>query len=100
MKVPFPCGGCQWLSVGKQVPKAQCKGFDSMAPLVIWSLWKEQNRCVHDKVMLQPEEARRWDHTGFVEIRSLVVPVCSACRSGPRPLLLFFVLSIVLLFLD
>jgi hypothetical protein len=32
----------------------QRKGFDSLAWLVVWSLWCERNRKVHDRVALQP----------------------------------------------
>jgi hypothetical protein len=30
-----------WLGVRKRVHKSQCKGFDSLALLVVWSLWKK-----------------------------------------------------------
>lgn len=42
-----------WLRSKKQVPKDHRKGFDSLALLVIWSLWKERNRQVHDRTVLQ-----------------------------------------------
>jgi hypothetical protein len=32
-----------WLGVRKRVHKSQRKGFDSLALLVVWSLWKERN---------------------------------------------------------
>jgi hypothetical protein len=58
----------EWLlNIGKQVHKLQCKGFDSLVILVVWSLWRKRNRCVHDRDVLQSvalmsrflEEARR-----------------------------------------
>jgi hypothetical protein len=60
-------------------PKSQRKGFDSLALLVVWSLWKERNLRVHERVALQSvllaphilEEARRWTQAGFVGIGSL-----------------------------
>jgi hypothetical protein len=68
-----------WLAVRKRVHKSQCKGFDSLALLVVWSLWKERNLRVHERVALQLvslaphilEEARRWARAGFVGIGSL-----------------------------
>jgi hypothetical protein len=42
-----------WLAVRKRVHKSQRKGFDSLALLVVWSLWKEKNLRVHDRVALQ-----------------------------------------------
>jgi hypothetical protein len=68
-----------WLAVKKRVHKSQRKGFDSLALLVVWSLWKERNPRVHERVALQPvslalrilEETRRWARAGFVGIGSL-----------------------------
>jgi hypothetical protein len=68
-----------WLAVRKRVHKSQRKGFDSLALLVVWSLWKERNLRVHERVALQPvslaprilEEARRWARADFVGIGSL-----------------------------
>jgi hypothetical protein len=68
-----------WLDIRKQVHKSQRKGFDSLTLLVIWSLWKERNWRVHERVALQPvllaprimEEARRWTQASFVGIGSL-----------------------------
>jgi hypothetical protein len=82
------------LGVRKRVHKSQRKGFDSLALLVIWSLWKERNLCVHERVALQPvslaphilEEAQRWARAGFVGIgllgrgRLFFCPViCALC---------------------
>jgi hypothetical protein len=49
--------------------------------LVVWSLWNERNRRVHDKAALQPvalaplilKEARRWARAGFLALSLLVV---------------------------
>jgi hypothetical protein len=68
-----------WLGVRKWVHKSQRKCFDSLALLVVWSLWKERNLHVHERVALQPvslasrilEEARRWARARFVGIGSL-----------------------------
>jgi hypothetical protein len=62
-----------WSAIRKQVHKLRRKGFDSLALLVIWSLWKERNRHVHDRAAFQPvvlallilEEARSWVRAGF-----------------------------------
>jgi hypothetical protein len=67
------------LAVRKRVHKSQRKGFDCLALLVVWSLWKERNLRNHERVALQPvslaprilEEARRWARAGFVGIGSL-----------------------------
>jgi hypothetical protein len=42
-----------WLGVRKRVHKSQRKGFDSPVLLVVWSLWKERNLRVHERVALQ-----------------------------------------------
>jgi hypothetical protein len=70
-----------WLGVRKRVHKSQRKGFDSLALLVVRSLWKERNMRDHERVALQPvllaprilEEARRWARAGFVGIGSLTL---------------------------
>jgi hypothetical protein len=66
-----------------------------MVLLVIWSLWKERNRCVYDRVALLPvaiaplilEEARCSDLSGSnpLFVRLLLV------GQGPGPLLLLSV---------
>jgi hypothetical protein len=68
-----------WLPTRKQIHKLRRKGFDSLALLVVLSLWKERNRHVHDRAALQPvalaplilEEARRWARVRFAGIASL-----------------------------
>jgi hypothetical protein len=68
-----------WLPTRNQIHKLQRKGFDSLALLVVWLLWKERNRRVHDRAPLQLvplaplilEEARRWAWAGFAGIASL-----------------------------
>jgi hypothetical protein len=68
-----------WLGISKQVHKSQHKGFNSLALLVVWSLWKERNMRVHERVALRPvllaphilEEAQRWARAGFVGIGTL-----------------------------
>jgi hypothetical protein len=70
-----------WLGTRKQVHKLQRKGFDSLALLVVWSLWNERNRRVHNRAALQPvalvplilEEARRWARDEFAALPLLVV---------------------------
>jgi hypothetical protein len=73
-----------WLAVRKWVHKSQRKSFDSLALLVIWSLWKESNPRVRERVALQPvslaprilEEAQRWARAGFVGLAFLVIVDC------------------------
>uniref|UniRef100_K4AKI5 Uncharacterized protein n=1 Tax=Setaria italica TaxID=4555 RepID=K4AKI5_SETIT len=43
-----------WVHAKKKVDKVQRKGFDSLVWFVTWSLWKEQNHRVHERVVLQP----------------------------------------------
>jgi hypothetical protein len=43
-----------WLWAWKAVTKPSRKGFDTLAWLVVWSLWKETNRRVHERAALQP----------------------------------------------
>jgi hypothetical protein len=65
--------------LGSGFTSPNVKGFDSLVLLVVWSLWKERNLHVHERVALQLvllapsilEEARRWARAGFVGIGSL-----------------------------
>jgi hypothetical protein len=41
-----------WLGTRKRVHKLQRKGFDSLALLVAWSLWRKRNRQVHERCTL------------------------------------------------
>jgi hypothetical protein len=64
----------------KAVAKPSRKGFDTLARLVAWSLWKERNRRVHERAALQPvaltgvilEDARLLARAGFVSIAALL----------------------------
>jgi hypothetical protein len=69
-----------WLRTRKVVAKLSRKGFDNLVWLVAWSLWKERNRRIHERVALQPvalagaimEDARLWARAGFVSIAALL----------------------------
>jgi hypothetical protein len=69
-----------WLNKRKAVAKPSHKSIDTLFWLVTWSLWKERNRCVHERAALQPvalagvimEDARLWARAGFVSIAALL----------------------------
>jgi hypothetical protein len=43
-----------WLQARKAVAKPSHKGFNTLIWLVIWSIWREQNRRIHEWAALQP----------------------------------------------
>jgi hypothetical protein len=47
-----------WLSSRKQIRKEGRKAFDSLLILVAWSIWKERNQHVFQKVKLTPHQYR------------------------------------------
>jgi len=71
-----------WLSSRKRLPKGLRRGFDSLALLVGWSLWKERNRRVFDAaassvaevVRVVVAEAELWVAAGFKPLAALVAP--------------------------
>jgi len=55
------------------------KGFDSLVVLVAWSIWKERNQRVFQKVQLPPteladlilDEAKLWYYAGLTHLLQL-----------------------------
>jgi hypothetical protein len=69
-----------WLRAQKAVAKPSRKGFNTPVWLVVWSLWKERNRHVHERAALQPvvlarailEDPRLWARAGFASVAVLL----------------------------
>jgi hypothetical protein len=69
-----------WCSARKSVVKTRRQGFDAFVWLVAWSIWRERNRCVHNREALMPvalapailDEARTRARAGFLPIARLL----------------------------
>jgi hypothetical protein len=85
-QVPEPFAA--WLHAMKRIPRARRKGFDSLAWLVVWSLWRERNHRVHDRRALMPvalapsvlDEARLWASAGLLCLFCGLVVCCLVCK--------------------
>ena len=74
-----------WLSSRKRLPKELRRGFDSLALLVAWSLWKERNRrvfdtaasSVNDVVTGVIAEGVLWVAASFKPLQAFVAPAAS-----------------------
>ena len=68
-----------WLAACKRIRKEMRKGFDSLVVLVAWSIWKERNQRVFQKVQLPPteladlilDEAKLWYYAGLTHLLQL-----------------------------
>jgi hypothetical protein len=68
------------LAAPQHAPKPMRKGMASMALLIPWMVWKQQNGCIFDgaqpsvsaRVALIKEEARLWSRAGALGLRMLL----------------------------
>lgn len=83
-----------WISLRKQIPKGQRKGFDSLTLLTTWLLWKERNNRIFNNTFKLPAQllvdaySVQAGHTllsDFLQWRtvSIVFSVFSLCFCDP-----------------
>ena len=73
------------LSSRKRLPRELRRGFDSLALLVAWSLWKERNRRVFDAAASSVDDVVKgviaegglWVAAGFKPLQAFVAPATS-----------------------